>query len=517
MVLTVEMALIVAEESLPGIEPRDVHPLPITDDEDCEGGDGDSEESPGELWHAEEAELWRSDSEESPGELEKAEEERDGVDATGERHHGASSSSGGHGDKSSWPRPQRDRVLRELRALRDTWDEQLYASGPVSVAVEAYTWHESKRELARKVHARHGNGEGHRPRSRSPAGPVVQRAVDTARVEPGGAETGGAETGGAETGGAAVRIPPPPPPPPAETRLRCSAGHPLVPFLAPGQQFQIRRVCDRCSRDVSVHQGGELHGRRACDYDLCSECVRGASSGTGRCGLMAKAPPSRRRHHLMWSRHWCPAGHALVRDRAPVDGSWCDRCSATVNRGGVLHGCRRCNFDLCGQCGGGSQEASRMVRVPLRDPLAVPPPPPPPPPPLFTFLTVIDKQGFENWRMLVEECDQPAPGHPEGFKILAFYSDGALAAHNNQQGAVRIDAGDVIMSVNGTSDRGDMLQELVQSRVCRLSIIRPFNSLEAPAPHAMTSLLRQRLRQSDSEANSEEPEVRDEGGRDWFI
>ena len=456
MVLTVEMALIVAEESLPGIEPRDVHPLPITDDEDCEGGDGDSEESPGELWHAEEAELWRSDSEESPGELEKAEEERDGVDATGERHHGASSSSGGHGDESSWPRPQRDRVLRELRALRDTWDEQLYASGPVSVAVEAYTWHESKRELARKVHARHGNGEGHRPRSRSPAGPVVQRAVDTARVEPGGAETGGAETGGAETGGAetggaAVRSPPPPPPPPAETR--------------------------------------------------------------GRCGLMAKAPTSRRRHHLMWSRHWCPAGHALVRDRAPVDGSWCDRCSATVNRGGVLHGCRRCNFDLCGQCGGGSQEASRMVRVPLHDPPAVPPPPPPPPPPLFTFLTVIDKQGFENWRMLVEECDQPAPGHPEGFKILAFYSDGALAAHNNQQGAVRIDAGDVIMSVNGTSDRGDMLQELVQSRVCRLSIIRPFNLLEAPAPHAMTSLLRQRLRLWWTE----EPEVRDEGGRDWFI
>ena len=453
MVLTVEMALIVAEESLPGIEPRDVHPLPITDDEDCEGGDGDSEESPGELWHAEEAELWRSDSEESPGELEKAEEERDGVDATGERHHGASSSSGGHGDESSWPRPQRDRVLRELRALRDTWDEQLYASGPVSVAVEAYTWHESKRELARKVHARHGNGEGHRPRSRSPAGPVVQRAVDTARVEP-----GGAETGGAETGGAAVRSPPPPPPPPAETR--------------------------------------------------------------GRCGLMrtmAKAPPSRRRHHLMWSRHWCPAGHALVRDRAPVDGSWCDRCSATVNRGGVLHGCRRCNFDLCGQCGGGSQEASRMVRVPLHDPLAVPPPPLPPPPPLFTFLTVIDKQGFESFRMLVEECDQPAPGHPEGFKILAFYSDGALAAHNNQQGAVRIDAGDVIMSVNGTSDRGDMLQELVQSRVCRLSIIRPFNLLEAPAPHAMTSLLRQRLSWGDSEANSEEPEVRGEGGRDWFI
>ena len=453
MVLTVEMALIVAEESLPGIEPRDVHPLPITDDEDCEGGDGDSEESPGELWHAEEAELWRSDSEESPGELEKAEEERDGVDATGERHHGASSSSGGHGDESSWPRPQRDRVLRELRALRDTWDEQLYASGPVSVAVEAYTWHESKRELARKVHARHGNGEGHRPRSRSPAGPVVQRAVDTARVEP-----GGAETGGAETGGAAVRSPPPPPPPPAETR--------------------------------------------------------------GRCGLMrtmAKAPPSRRRHHLMWSRHWCPAGHALVRDRAPVDGSWCDRCSATVNRGGVLHGCRRCNFDLCGQCGGGSQEASRMVRVPLHDPPAVPPPPPPPPPPLFTFLTVIDKQGFENWRMLVEECDQPAPGHPEGFKILAFYSDGALAAHNNQQGAVRIDAGDVIMSVNGTSDRGDMLQELVQSRVCRLSIIRPFNSLERPIQLGRGQRLRQRLSWGDSEANSEEPEVRDEGGRDWFI
>jgi hypothetical protein len=110
--------------------------------------------------------------------------------------------------------------------------------------------------------------------------------------------------------------------------------------------------------------------------------------------------------------------------------------------------------------------------------------------------------------MLVEECDQP-----EGFKILAFYSDGALAAHNNQQGAVRIDAGDVIMSVNGTSDRGDMLQELVQSRVCRLSIIRPFNSLEAPAPHAMTSLLRQRLRLWWTE----EPEVRDEGGRDWFI
>ena len=162
-----------------------------------------------------------------------------------------------------------------------------------------------------------------------------------------------------------------------------------------------------------------------------------------------------------------------------------------------------------------------MVRVPLHDPPAVPQPatgvPPPLPPPPFTFLTVIDKQGFESFRMLVEECDQPAPGHPEGFKILAFYSDGALAAHNNQQGAVRIDAGDVIMSVNGTSDRGDMLQELVQSRVCRLSIIRPFNLLEAPAPHAMTSLLRQRLSWGDSEANSEEPEVRDEGGRDWFI
>ena len=48
----------------------------------------------------------------------------------------------------------------------------------------------------------------------------------------------------------------------------------------------------------------------------------------------------------------CPEGHGLDEHSAPttVDGCQCDRCRVGVAPGEKLHGCRDCNYDLCGQC-----------------------------------------------------------------------------------------------------------------------------------------------------------------------
>ena len=49
----------------------------------------------------------------------------------------------------------------------------------------------------------------------------------------------------------------------------------------------------------------------------------------------------------------CPEGHELDEHPAPRRGlelARCDRCHVGVTPGRKLHGCRDCNYDLCGQC-----------------------------------------------------------------------------------------------------------------------------------------------------------------------
>merc|ERR1712217_583357 len=46
----------------------------------------------------------------------------------------------------------------------------------------------------------------------------------------------------------------------------------------------------------------------------------------------------------------CPNGHSLERFVAPHDSFVCDACDKTQAKGGILWGCRQCNFDLCTPC-----------------------------------------------------------------------------------------------------------------------------------------------------------------------
>eukprot|EP00935_MAST-01C_sp_MAST-1C-sp1_P001400 g1400.t1 len=46
----------------------------------------------------------------------------------------------------------------------------------------------------------------------------------------------------------------------------------------------------------------------------------------------------------------CPRGHTLVEFEADHRGFFCDGCGQSMSAGSTLHGCRRCDFDLCSTC-----------------------------------------------------------------------------------------------------------------------------------------------------------------------
>merc|ERR1712216_1081161 len=46
----------------------------------------------------------------------------------------------------------------------------------------------------------------------------------------------------------------------------------------------------------------------------------------------------------------CPLGHALEYQVARVENWGCDACGRLVRAGGVLWGCRQCNYDKCHDC-----------------------------------------------------------------------------------------------------------------------------------------------------------------------
>ncbi len=107
----------------------------------------------------------------------------------------------------------------------------------------------------------------------------------------------------------AAQIPPPPTPPPAQTHLHCPAGHALGSAesadrsSAPEVAAQIPPPPTPTPASLPGSAAIRLHcpaGHRLvrfsaspCAIDQCGYgCVRKARSSTGRCGQMAKAPPS---------------------------------------------------------------------------------------------------------------------------------------------------------------------------------------------------------------------------------
>ena len=54
----------------------------------------------------------------------------------------------------------------------------------------------------------------------------------------------------------------------------------------------------------------------------------------------------------------CPAGHRLAPFRTPNAGFFCDGCNASAGAGSLLHGCRACDYDECGQCASRNPAAS---------------------------------------------------------------------------------------------------------------------------------------------------------------
>jgi len=46
----------------------------------------------------------------------------------------------------------------------------------------------------------------------------------------------------------------------------------------------------------------------------------------------------------------CPAGHGLIKFATPCAGYMCDECDQSFDQGATLHGCRKCNYDVCEKC-----------------------------------------------------------------------------------------------------------------------------------------------------------------------
>lgn len=138
---------------------------------------------------------------------------------------------------------------------------------------------------------------------------------------------------------------------------RCPTGHPLQPRLAPVDNCW----CDECG--VTLTRGAALKGCRRCNYDLCESCSQKLSTdGT--------SPRATARLHEKCSApapYLCRLGHPLMNIIAPADGCWCDQCGLQINRGGKLHGCRLCNYDLCHSCADAAL-ASRAILTALRMP-----------------------------------------------------------------------------------------------------------------------------------------------------
>ena len=117
------------------------------------------------------------------------------------------------------------------------------------------------------------------------------------------------------------------------------------------QQPRLRLQCNRC-RCICDGKRCEAFGCRDCDFDLCPRCHRELSVALY---LRALATQAREAAACVQS---CvvvrasvvdPHGHALTPQHGvPRE---CDRCHAVcdgLNK--IPHGCRLCDFDLCGRC-----------------------------------------------------------------------------------------------------------------------------------------------------------------------
>jgi PTH2 family peptidyl-tRNA hydrolase len=90
------------------------------------------------------------------------------------------------------------------------------------------------------------------------------------------------------------------------------------------------------SKIVALHRGGaEVPMKAIVEKEGAVDII------VGQVGGVAKMASS--------TMH-CSAGHALTLFQTPHKGFCCDNCGNTVKKGANMHGCRKCDFDLCTAC-----------------------------------------------------------------------------------------------------------------------------------------------------------------------
>ena len=124
--------------------------------------------------------------------------------------------------------------------------------------------------------------------------------------------------------------------------------------------------CDSCSKSILI--AATMFGCRTCNYDLCSDChdlAKKQSAGTiiSENWKQAFECPSTVSSSVVSATmrvastditpvitHQPSAVEHLTAFQTPRDSFNCDGCQKRINAGATLHGCRSCNYDVCGDC-----------------------------------------------------------------------------------------------------------------------------------------------------------------------
>mmetsp|Transcript_13724 Transcript_13724/g.15632 ORF Transcript_13724/g.15632 Transcript_13724/m.15632 type:complete len:1054 (-) Transcript_13724:2346-5507(-) len=122
--------------------------------------------------------------------------------------------------------------------------------------------------------------------------------------------------------------------------------HPLLRFRASGHR------CDECN--VTPSNGAMIYGCRICDWDICSLCSikkstdsQAVSSGVNQQESGKDKETSAADSGI--SNLTCPdKNHPLLAFSST--GHCCNSCQSIPPNGSLMHGCRTCDWDICGKC-----------------------------------------------------------------------------------------------------------------------------------------------------------------------
>lgn len=111
--------------------------------------------------------------------------------------------------------------------------------------------------------------------------------------------------------------------------LNCPGAHGLIVFATPTTpDFN----CDVCRGKIPTET--RARGCRQCDYVVCISCGALPDGGVG----------------VVIKKTNCPGAHGLTAFRMPYACN-CDLCHEWIREGSDAYGCRRCDFDVCTDCG----------------------------------------------------------------------------------------------------------------------------------------------------------------------